>query len=162
MSPVVLAGTAVLLDPGEPSDALLHLPKVGMRANPGELDCTRRMVCLVCRRGMYSVPGPLTLRGVSFESGIVLRYGDEDVTRWYGGDLVPTPPTLARPFGPVTGRRGDLGSSLKCEGGHTIDRYSRITVPVSGNVVTTTHWDSSRPKAKPVLDSFHCDLGPAA
>jgi hypothetical protein len=157
------AGTAVLLDPGEPSDVLVHLPKVGMRTNPGEFwIAPDEWFVLYADGELYSVPGPLTLRGVSFESGVVLRYGDEDVTRWYGGDLVPTPPTLARPFGPVTGWRGDLGSSLKCEGGHTIDRYSRITVPVSGNVVTTTHWDSSRPKAKPVLDSFHCDLGPAA
>ena len=160
---VVPAGTAVLLDPGEPSDALLQLPNVGMRANPGNFWIAPNAWFVLYADGeLNSVPGPLTLRGVSFESGVVLRYGDEDVTRWYGGDLVPTPPTLARPFGPVTGWRGDLGSSLKCEGGHTIDRYSRITVPVSGNVVTTTHWDSSRPKAKPVLDSFRCDLGPGA
>lgn len=30
------AGTAVGLDPGQPSDVLRHLPDVGMRANPGE------------------------------------------------------------------------------------------------------------------------------
>jgi len=160
---VVPAGTAVLLDPGEPSDVVLHMPKVGMRANPGEFwIAPDEWFVLYADGELYSVPEPLTLRGVLFESGVVLRYGDEDVTRWYGGDLVPTAPILARPSGPVTGWRGDIGSSLKCEGGHTIDKHSRITVPVSGNVVTTTHWDSSRPKAKPVLDSFHCDLGPAA
>ena len=157
----VPARTAILLDPGDPSNVLLHLPKVGMRANPGEFWIPPGEWFLLYADGeLYSVPGPLTLRGVTFEKGVELRYGDEDVTRWYYGDLSPTPPTLARPTGPVTGWRGDLVSSLKCEGGHTIDKGSRITVPMSGDLVTTTHWNSDEPKARPVLDSYHCDLGP--
>jgi len=157
---VVPAGTAVLLDSGEPSDALLHLPDVGMRANPGEFWIAPDEWFVLYSDGeLLAVPGPITRRGVTFDSTVVLRYGDEDVTRWYGySDSAPR--TLARPSGPVTGWRGDLGSPLTCEGGHRIDKASRVTVPTSGDVVTTTHWDSSRPRAKPVLDSFHCDLGP--
>jgi hypothetical protein len=53
---VVPAGTAVLLGPGEPSDAQLHLPKVGMRANPGSsglhpmngLSCMQTGNCTLC------------------------------------------------------------------------------------------------------------------
>jgi hypothetical protein len=158
----VPAGTAVLLDPGDPSDALLHLPNAGMRANPGEFwIAPNEWFVLYADGELYSVPGPITLRGVSFESSVVLRYGDEDVTRWYAGAGTPTPPKLARPPGPVTGWRGDPVSPLKCGGGHIISKYNRITVPVSGDVVTTTHSDSSRPRSKPVLDSYHCDLGPA-
>jgi hypothetical protein len=159
---VVPAGTAVLLDPGEPSDALLHLPDVGMRANPGDFWIAPHEWFVLYSDGeLLSVPGPLIRRGVTFESGVVLRYGDEDVTRWYG-DSDPAPRTLARPSGPMTGWRGDLGTSLTCEGGRRIDRGSRVTVPISGDVVTTTHWDSSRPRAKAVLDSYHCDLGSAS
>jgi hypothetical protein len=162
---VVPAGAAILLDPGEPSNALLHLSNVGMRADPGNLWIPSHAWFVLYSDGeLYEAPGSLTLRGVTLGSedyGVVLRYGDEDVTRWYGGDLVPTPSTLARPSGPVTGWRGDIGSSLTCERGHVIDKGSRVTVPVSGDVVTTTHWDSSKPKAKPFLDSFHCVLGSA-
>jgi hypothetical protein len=162
---VVPPRTAVLLDPGEPSDALLHLPNVGMRANPGNFWIAPDAWFSMYSDGeLSSIPGPITRRGVTLGSedyGVVLRYGEDDVTRWYGGDLVPTPPTLARPPGSVTGWRGDLASSLTCEGEHRIEKGSRVTIPTSGDVVTTTHWDSSRPKAKPVLDSFHCDLGPA-
>jgi len=157
----VPAGTAVLLDPGEPSNALLHLLTTGMRANPGNFWISPDAWFVLYSDGeLLSVPGPVTRRGVTFDSGVVLRYGDEDVTRWYGySDSIPTP--LTRPSGPLTGWRGDLGSSLMCEGGLRIDKGSRVTIPISGNVVTTNHMDSTRPRAKPVADFVHCDLGPA-
>jgi hypothetical protein len=162
---VVPAGTGVSLYPGEPSDALLHLPDVGMRAEPGDFWIAPNEWFVLYSDGeLLSVPGPITRRGVALgseDSSVVLRYGEEDLTRWYGYSDTP-PRTLARPTGRVTGWRGDLGSALMCEGGHTLDKGRRITVPISGDVVTTTHWDSSRPRAKPVLDSFHCDLVPAA
>jgi hypothetical protein len=141
------AGTAVGLDPGEPSDALLHLPDVGMRANPGEFWIAPHEWFVLYSDGeLLSVPGPLTRRGVTFDSGVVLRYGDEDLTRWYGySDSRPR--ALERPPGRVTGWTGDLGSSMTCEGGHKIEKARRVTVPISGDVVTTTHWDSSRPRA---------------
>jgi hypothetical protein len=158
---VVPAGTGVSLDPGEPSDALLHLPNVGMRANPGDFWIAPHEWFVLYSDGeLLSVPGPITRRGVTFDSGVVLRYGDEDLTRWYGySDARPR--ALARPPGLLTGWTGDLGSSLTCEGGRRINKPARITVPISGDVVSTTHWDSSRPRAKPVLDLYHCDLGPA-
>jgi hypothetical protein len=158
---VVPAGTGVTLDPGEPSDALLHLPDVGMRTSTGEFWIAPNEWFVLYSDGeLLAVPGPITRRSVTFNSTVVLRYGEEDITRWYGY-FDTTPRALARPSGPVTGWRGDLASPLTCEGGHRIDKGSRVTVPISGDVVTTTHWDSSKPRAKPVLDSFHCDLGPA-
>jgi hypothetical protein len=158
---VVPAGTAVLLDPGEPSNALLHLPEVGMRADPGAFWIAPHEWFVLYSDGeLLSVPGPLTRRGVTFASGVVLRYGVEDVARWYGiSDQMPR--TIAHPSGPVTGWTGDIASSLTCEGGHRIDKASRVTVPIRGDVVSAIHWDSSRPRAKPVLDSFHCALGPS-
>ena len=156
-------GTAVLLDPGEPSDALLHLSEVGMRANPGNLwIAPGKWFALYSDGELLAIPGPIIRRGVALgsdDSGVVLRYGDEDLTRWYGlTDTGPKP--LWSPSGLMTGWRGKLSSSLTCEEGHRIDKGSQVTVPASGDVVTTTHWDSSRPRAKPVLDSYHCDLGP--
>jgi hypothetical protein len=161
---VVPAGTGVSLDPGEPSDALLHLPDAGMLAKPGDFWIGPNEWFVLYSDGeLLAVPGPITRRGVALgseDSSVVLRYGEEDLTRWYGYSDTP-PRTLARPPGPVTGWRGDLGSALTCEGGQTIDKGRRVTVPVRGNLVTTTHWDSSRPKAKRVLDSVTCVLGPA-
>jgi hypothetical protein len=162
---VVPAGTGVSLYPSEPSDALLQLPDVGMQAKPGDFWIAPHEWFVLYSDGqLLSVPGPITRRGVALGSegsSVLLRYGEEDLTRWYGySDTQPR--MLARPPGPVTGWRGDLASPLNCEGGHRIEKGSRVTVPISGDVVTTTHWDSSRPKAKPVLDSFHCDLGPSA
>jgi hypothetical protein len=156
----VPAGTAVLLEPGEPSNVLLHLAGAGMRANPGEFSIAPHEWFVLYSDGeLLSVPGPLNRRGVTFDSGVVLRYGDEDVTRWYGyTDQMPK--TIARPTGPVTGWRGDLGTSLTCEKGRKLDKGSRVTVPISGDVVTATHWDFSTPRAKLVVDSLHCDLGP--
>jgi hypothetical protein len=156
----VPAGTAVLLEPGDPSNALLHLPDVGMQANPGNFWIAPHEWFVLYSGGeLLSVPGPLNRRAVTFVSGVVLRYGDEDVTRWYGyTDQVPR--TIARPTGPVTGWRGDLGTSVTCEGGRTLDKGGWVTVPISGDVVTATHWDFSAPKAKRVVDSLHCDLGP--
>lgn len=157
----VPAGTAVLLDPGDPANALLHLPDVGMRANPGDFWIAPHEWFVLYSDGeLLEVPGPLTRRGVRFDSGVVLRYGVEDVTRWYS-DADQIQAAIARPSGPVTGWRGDLGPPLSCEGGRKLNAGSRVTVPIRGNVVTTTHWDSSRPRAKPVLDSFSCDLGPS-
>jgi len=157
----VPAGTAVLLEPGDPSNVLLHLPNVGMQANPGEFWIPPQEWFVLYSDGeLLDVPTPITRRGVTFAEGsVVLRYGDEDVTRWYGYSD-PGPSTTARPNGPLTGWRGDLSSSLTCEEGQRIDKGHRVTVPVAGDVVTTTHWDESRPRAKPVLDSFHCTLGP--
>jgi hypothetical protein len=157
---VVPAGTKLLLDPGDPSDVVLHLPNVGMRANPGDFWIAPDEWFVLYSNGeLQSVPGSLGRRGVIFDSGVVLRYGAEDVTHWYPQyDQMPT--TIAHPTGPVTGWRGDIGSPLTCEGGRKLDKGSRVTVPISGDVVTTTHWDSSRPKAEPVLDSLHCQLGP--
>jgi hypothetical protein len=157
----VPAGTAVLLDPGEPSNALLHLPDVGMRAGPGEFWIAPHEWFVLYSDGeLLSVPGPLNRRGVTFDSGVELRYGDEDVARWYGyTDQMPK--TIARPTGPVTGWRGDLGTQVTCEGGRKLEKGSRVTIPISGDVVTATHWDFSAPRAKQVVDSLHCDLGPA-
>jgi len=156
----VPAGTAVLLDPGDPSNALLHLPDVGMRANPGDFWIAPHERFVLYSDGeLLSVPGPLNRRGVTFKSSVVLRYGEEDATRWYGyTDQMPK--TIARPTGPFTGWRGDLGTSITCEGGRKLDMGSRVTVPISGDLVTATHWDFSTPKAKQVIDSIHCDLGP--
>jgi len=156
----VPAGTAVLLEPGEPSNALLHLPATGMRANPGEFSIAPHEWFVLYSDGeLLSVPGPLNRRGVTFPSGVVLRHGDEDVTRWYGyANQIPK--TIARPTGPVTGWRGDLGTSVTCEGGRKLNIGSRVTIPISGDMVTATHWDLSSPKAKQVIDSLHCDLGP--
>ena len=156
----VPAGTAVLLDPGDPSNALLHLPGVGMLANPGDFWIAPHEWFVLYSDGeLLSVPGPFNRRGVTFHSGIVLRYGDEDVARWYGyADKIPQ--TIARPTGPVSGWRGDLGTSLTCEGGRKLDIGSRVTIPISGDVVTATHWDFSTPRAKQVVDSLHCKLGP--
>ena len=156
----VPAGTKVLLDPGDPSDVLLHLSNVGMRANPGDFWIAPDEWFVLYSDGeLQSVPGPLGRRGVIFDSGVVLRYGAEDVSRWYPHDD-QVPAAIAHPSGPVTGWRGDLSSSLICEGGRKLDIGSRVTIPISGDVVTTTHWDSSRPRAKPILDSLHCRLGP--
>jgi hypothetical protein len=160
---VVPGETAVLLDHGDPSDALLHLPDVGMRADPGDFWIAPHEWFVLYSDGeLLSVPGPITRRGIAFgseDSSVVLRYGDEDVTRWYGYSD-PPPQTIARPAGPITGWRGDLDAALTCEGGHRIDKGTRVTVPITGDLVTTIGWDSSRPRAKPVFDSFHCDLGP--
>jgi hypothetical protein len=158
---VIPAGTKVLLNPGNPSDVLLHLPNIGMRANPGDFWIPPDAWFVLYSDGeLLSVPGPLGRRRVIFDSGVVLRYGDEDVSRWYGyTDLMPK--TIARPTGPVTGWRGDLGSSVTCEGGRRLDKGSRVTVPISGDVVTATHWDYSAPRAKQVVDSLHCVLGPS-
>jgi hypothetical protein len=156
----VPAGTAVLLDPGDPSNALLHLPDVGMRASPGDFWIEPHEWFVLYSDGeLLSVAGPLNRRGVTFDSGVALRYGDEDVTRWYGyNDRIPK--TIARPTGPVTGWRGDLGTPVTCEGGRKLEKGSRVTIPISGDVVTATHWDFSAPRAKQVYDSLHCDLGP--
>jgi hypothetical protein len=158
----VPAGTAVLLDRGDPSNALLHLPDVGMRANPGNFwIAPHGWFALYSNGELLSVPGPLNRRGVTFDSGVVLRYGDEDVTRWYGyGYTDQMPKTITGPTAPVTGWRGDLGTPLTCEGGRKLDKGSRVTVPISGDAVTATHWDFSAPRAKQVIDSLHCDLGP--
>jgi hypothetical protein len=156
-------GTAVSLDPSEPSNAVLHLPAVGMRANPGNFWIPPgAWFALYADGELLSVPGPIIRRGVSLgseDSGVMLRYGDEDLTRWYGL-TDETPKAAMRPTGQVTGWRGNLNSSLTCAGGHRLDKGSQVTVPVSGDVITTTHWDSSKPRARPVLDSYHCDLGP--
>jgi len=157
----VPAGTAVLLDPGDPSNALLHLPDVGMRANPGDFWIAPHEWFVLYSDGeLLSVPGPLGRRGVIFDSGVALRYGDEDVSRWYGY-IDQMPKTIARPTGLVTGWRGNLGNSVTCEGGRMLDKGSRVTVPISGDVVTATHWDYSAPRAKQVVDLLHCDLAPS-
>jgi hypothetical protein len=159
---IIPAGTAVLLDPDRSSDPLLHLPNVGMRAKPGNFWISPDAWFVLHPDGeLLEVPGPITRRGVTLgskDSGVVLRYGEDDVTRWYS-DLVSTSPTRIRPVGSVTGWRGDLASALTCEGERRIEKGMKVTIPVSGDVVTTTHWDSSRPKPKLVLDSLHCYLG---
>ena len=152
----VPAGTAVLLDTGDPSNTLLHLPDVGMRANPGDFWIAPHEWFVLYSDGeLLSVPGPFVRRGVTFDpGGVVLRYGDEDVARWYGySDQMPK--TIARPNGPVTGWRGDLGTSVTCEGGRKLDKGSRVTIPISGDAVTATHWDFSAPRARLVVDSLH-------
>ena len=109
---------------------------------------------------LMSLSGPRTLRGVKFEAGVTLRYGAEDVTLWF-----PTPqwaPLPAHPSGQVTGWRGDLMEPLTCQDGQMIPAGSRATIPVTGDLVTTTHWESHAPHAKPILDSFHCTLGPTS
>jgi hypothetical protein len=156
----VPAGTKVLLDEGDPSDVVLHLPAVGMRANPGDFWIAPDEWFVLYSDGeLQWVPGPLGRRGVIFDSGVDLRYGAEDVTRWYPHDDQVLA-AIAHPSGPVTGWRGDLGSLLTCEGGHKLARGSRVTVPTTGDVVTATHWDFSTPRAKLVVDSLHCELGP--
>jgi len=159
---VIPAGTKVLLDPGDPSDVVLHLPNVGMRANPGDFWIAPDDRFVLYSNGeLQSVPGPLGRRGVIFDDfGVDLRYGEEDVTRWYAYPN-QVPAAIAHPSGPLTGWRGHLGSSMTCKGGRKLDKGTLVTVPIYGDVVTTIHWDSSRPRVKPVLDSLHCDLGPA-
>lgn len=158
---VAPAGTKVLLDPGDPSDVVLHLPAVGMRANPGEFwIAPDERISLYSDGELQSVPGPLSRRGVVFdEFGVDLRYGEEDATRWYDyPNQIPV--TIAHPSGPMTGWRGHLGSSMTCEGGRKLDKGTLATIPIHGDVVTTMHWDPSRPRAMPVLDLLHCELGP--
>jgi hypothetical protein len=159
---VLPAGTAISFDGGDPSYVMVHLANIGMHAAPGNFWIEPDGWFVLYEDGeLFGVSGPITRRGVTFEGGVELRYGDEDVTRWYYGDNVATqPPILVRPSGSMTGWRGDINAPLTCEGGHIIEIRSRVTVPVSGNVVTTTHWDSSKPKAKPILDSFPCALSP--
>ena len=61
----VPAGTKVLLDPGNPSDVLLHLPNVGMRANPGDFWIAPHEWFVLYSDGeLLSVPGPIGRRGV--------------------------------------------------------------------------------------------------
>jgi hypothetical protein len=157
---VIPAGTAVLLDrPNDPSDVLLHLPKAGMRVLPGNYWIAPDEWFVLYSNGeLLALPGPITLRGVAFKKGgVLLRYGEEDITRWYGlADQIP--PTLTGPTGSVTGWRGDIDSPLSCVGGHKLEKGTRVTVPTTGDVVATISWDSSGARIKPVLTFLHCDL----
>ena len=156
---VIPAGTKVLLDPGDPSDVLLHLANVGIRANlPGSFWIAPHEWFVLYSDGeLLSVPGPLgTARsrirfGCRSEIWARRRHCVGEPSPFDDHGCRP----LAHPFGPVTGWRETLGSPSDMRGGRTLDKGTRVTVPISGDVVTTTHWDSSKPQAlKPVLDSL--------
>lgn len=153
-------GRAVLLDDGYLSYVMVHLRDTRMQAQPGNfLFGPHAWFILYANGQLFGTSKPVTRRGVTFDAGVELRYGEQNVMRWYYGDNVAAqPPIIVRPFRLMTGLRGDINAPVTCEGGHIIEKGSRVTVPVTGNVVTSTHWDSSKPKAKAVLDSFHCDL----
>ncbi len=152
-----------MFDDDDPSYVMVHLANIGMHAEPGEFWIEPHGWFLLYEDGeLFGVSERVTRRGVTFDAGVELRYGVEDVTRWYLGDNVATqPPILVHPPGPMTGWRGDISAPLTCDGGRIIEIRSRVTVPVTGNIVTTTHWDSSKPKARAILDSYRCDLSPS-